>query len=130
MPDRILHEPRLSLVEAAHAEAIHAELAAAAGNSKILASAEYVGPVSIEEYQASLRDDKETPLVAQLREALLGCRHGLATVSAETGVSPAILKRFINGHSSLTLNSAGKLAAFLNLTLQLAPPGNGAPQSS
>jgi len=128
MPDRILQKSRLSAVEAAHAEAIHAELASAGGNSKILASADYVGPVSIEEYLAWQHDETDAPLTKQLRAALAACGQSMPNIAAAIGVPQPLLLRFLKGQRGLTLNSAGKLADYLKLSLQPTPSSAGEPK--
>lgn len=128
MPDPILRNPRLATVDAAHAEAIHAEFAPAGGKSKILASADYVGPVSVEQYLAWQTDDDDSPLAKQLRAALTACGQSTPAIAAATGVPQPVLQRFLSGHRSITLNTAGKLSAYLKLSLQPTPAASAEPQ--
>ena len=54
----------------------------------------------------------------QFRQAILTCGMSRYRLSQITGVAEAVLSNFVNGHRSLTLTTAAKLAKPLKLTLK------------
>ena len=53
----------------------------------------------------------------QFRQAILTCGMSRYRLSQITGVAEAVLSNFVNGHRSLTLTTAAKLAKALELEL-------------
>jgi plasmid maintenance system antidote protein VapI len=54
----------------------------------------------------------------QFRQAILTCGMSRYKLSQLTGVAEAVLSNFVNGHRSLTLTTAAKLAKALGLGLK------------
>ena len=61
---------------------------------------------------------KKTDIEEQLRQAILQSGISRYRLSQLTGVANAVLSNFVNGHRSLTLTTAAKLAKALNLELR------------
>lgn len=61
---------------------------------------------------------KPTDIEGQLREAILKSKLTRYRLAKLTGVSQGVLSNFVNGHRSLTLQTAAKLAAGLGLELR------------
>ncbi len=57
-------------------------------------------------------------LETQLRQAILEAPMSCNQLAIRSGVSRGVISRFVNGSRSLTLVTAGKLAAVLGLSLQ------------
>lgn len=55
---------------------------------------------------------------AQLRQAILSADISRYRLSKLTGVSEGVLSNFVNGHRSLTLTTAAKLAKALGLEIR------------
>jgi plasmid maintenance system antidote protein VapI len=53
-----------------------------------------------------------------LRQAIIDSGLPLLTLSKESGVERASLRRFVNGERSLRLDMADKLAAYFELSLE------------
>jgi len=54
----------------------------------------------------------------QLRQAILTAPFLPATLARESGVSEAVISRFVNGNRSVTMGTAAKLAKVLGLELR------------
>lgn len=61
---------------------------------------------------------KTTDIEEQLRRAILTSGISRYRLSQLTGVANAVLSNFVNGHRSLTLTTAAKLAKALGLSLK------------
>lgn len=61
---------------------------------------------------------KQANIEEQLRGAILGCGMSRYRLSQVTGVAEAVLSNFVNGHRSLRLTTAAKLARALKLELR------------
>ena len=62
---------------------------------------------------------KKTPdIEEQLRQAILDSDMSRYRISQLTGVANSVLSNFVNGHRSLTLTTAAKLAKVLELSLK------------
>ena len=108
---------KLTTAEVARDKAIRARFAKRPNKSQLLASQEYAGPMSIEEYMTWCAGKGDAPLTKQLQAAIKSCGKTLYAVSQESGVSAPILQRFMSGERGITLDTAGKLAAYLGLGL-------------
>ncbi len=60
---------------------------------------------------------RNTTISQVLREAITGSGESLADLERATGVSNAVLSRFVRGERTLTLPTADKLARHLGLEL-------------
>lgn len=60
---------------------------------------------------------KPVDIQVQLREVILGSEMSRYRLARLTGVSEATLSLFVNGHRSITMGSAAKLAVVLGLEL-------------
>lgn len=64
------------------------------------------------------RKDKSCPpLTRQLQAALKACNKTVYAMAQESGVSAPVIQRFLSGERGITLETAGKLAAYLGLSL-------------
>ena len=62
---------------------------------------------------------KKTPdIEEQLRKAILDSDMSRYRLSQLTGVANSVLSNFVNGHRSLTLTTAAKIAKVLELSLK------------
>ena len=61
---------------------------------------------------------KREDIEEQLRQAILNSGMSRYRLSQLTGVSSAVLSNFVNGHRSLTMTTASKLAKELGLSLK------------
>jgi hypothetical protein len=103
--------------EVARDEQIRRRLASRPSPAELMASGEYVGPMSIEEYLAWHKGRSDAPLTCQLQAALKTCDKSIYAIAQESGVSAPIIQRFLSGERGITLETAGKLAAYLGLCL-------------
>ena len=117
MPKRIRRDRRLSADEAEQLRAARAEFDSRPSKSELLASDEYAGPMSVEEYLEWRRGSADVPLARQLQAAIAATGQSLYSVAQASGVAPPVLQRFVNGERGITLETAGKLAAYLGLGL-------------
>lgn len=117
MPDRIRRNRKLSDEEAAKVREARAEFSRRPSKAQLLASADYVGPMSIEEYLAWRKGAGDAPLSAQLKAAIAATGESLYAIAQASGVPAPVLQRFVNGERGITLQTAGKLAAHLGLAL-------------
>jgi hypothetical protein len=117
MAKRIVRNRRLTAAEAARVRAIRAEFAHRPSKSDLVASGDYVGPMSLDEYVAWLEGKASAPLTKQLQAALKACDKTVYAIAQESGVSAPIIQRFLSGQRGITLDTAGKLATYLGLSL-------------
>lgn len=117
MAQRITRTRRLTPEEAASDRAIRAQFAHRPSKKQLLAAGEYVGPMSLEEYVQWRRNKTNPPLTKQLQAALKACNKTVYAIAKESGVSAPIIQRFLSGDRGITLETAGKLAAYLGLSL-------------
>ncbi len=61
---------------------------------------------------------KTADIEKQLRQAILSSGMSRYRLSQLTGVANAVLSNFVNGHRSLSMTTAAKLAKALNLELR------------
>ncbi len=73
--------------------------------------------MSIEEYLSWRKGAGDVPLARQLVAAIAATGQSLYSIAQATGVAAPILQRFVNGERGITLETAGKLAAYLGLGL-------------
>ena len=59
-----------------------------------------------------------SPLAEPLRQAIVASGLPLLTLEQQTGVLRANIMRFVRGETSMRLDNADKLAAYLGLSLQ------------
>ena len=117
MPERIRRSRKLSREEAASVRAARSEFAGRPSKAELLASGQVVGPMSIEEYLEWRKGAGDAPLTRQLQAAIAATGQSLYAVAQASGVAAPILQRFVNGERGITLDTAGKLAAYLGLSL-------------
>jgi hypothetical protein len=87
----------------------------------LLSSGEFEGPMSIEEYLAWRKGVGDVPLARQLQAAIAATGQSLYAIAQASGVAAPVLQRFVNGERGITLETAGKLAAYLRLGLMPEP---------
>jgi len=63
-------------------------------------------------------DSTGKDIEVQLREAIVGSEMSCYKIAKQTGIANSQLSLFINGHRSLTLTSAAKVARVLGLELR------------
>lgn len=80
-------------------------------------SGQYAGPMSIEEYLNWRKGAGDAPLAHQLRAAIAATGQSLYAVAQGSGVAAPVLQRFVNGERGITLETAGRIAAYLGLAL-------------
>jgi hypothetical protein len=122
MPDRVRRNRRLTADEAAQLREARAEFASRPSKSQLLASGQYDGPMSIEEYLSWRKGAGDVPLSRQLQAAIGATGQSLYAVAQASGVASPVLQRFVNGERGITLETAGKLAAYLGLALMPERP--------
>jgi hypothetical protein len=121
MSDRARRDRKLTSEEAARLRAVRHEFSSRPSREKLLASGEYVGPMSIEEYLAWRKGAGDAPLSRQLQSAIAATGESLYSIAKTSGVAAPVLQRFVNGERGITLDTAGKLAAYLGLSLLPTP---------
>jgi len=121
MPDRIRRNRRLTAEEAARLREARAEFAARPSKAQLLRSGQYAGPMSIEEYLSWRKGAGDVPLAHQLQAAIAATGQSLYAIAQASGVAAPVLQRFVNGERGITLETAGKLAAYLGLALMPDP---------
>ncbi len=114
---RIVRDRKLTPEEAARLRSARAELADKPSKNKLLATGNYAGPMGLQEYFAWRKTRSGALLPQQLRAAIESCGQTLYAISQASGISAPILQRFMNGDRGITLETAGKLAAYLGLSL-------------
>jgi hypothetical protein len=117
MPERIRRDRRLTAEEAERLRAARAEFDARPSKSELLASDEYVGPMSVGEYLEWRQGSGDMPLARQLQAAIAATGQSLYSIAQASGVAAPVLQRFVNGERGITLETAGKIAAYLGLGL-------------
>jgi hypothetical protein len=117
MARRIQRDRKLTADEAARIRSARGEYSSRPSKTGLLESGDYVGPMSIEEYLSWRRTSGSVPLARQLQAAISATGKSLYAVAQGSGVSAPILQRFVNGQRGITLETAGKLAAYLGLEL-------------
>jgi hypothetical protein len=117
MPERLRRDRRLSAEETELLRAARAEFEGRPSMSELLASDEYAGPMSVEEYLEWRRGSGDMPLARQLKAAIAATGQSLYSIAQASGVAAPVLQRFVNGQRGITLETAGKVAAYLGLSL-------------
>jgi hypothetical protein len=117
MPKRIRRDRKLSAEEAERLRAVRAEFDARPSKSELLASDEYAGPMSVDEYLEWRQGSGDMPLARQLQAAIEATGQSLYSIAQASGVAAPVLQRFVNGERGITLETAGKIAAYLGLGL-------------
>ena len=117
MPERIRRTQKLKPEEAARLRAARAEFKAKPSQAKLLQSGEYAGPMSLDEYLSWRKGAGETRLTHQLQAAIAATEQSLYAIAQASGIAAPVLQRFVSGERGITLDTAGKLAAYLGLTL-------------
>ena len=75
----------------------------------------------MEEYLSWRKGAGNVPLASQLRAAIAATGQSLYTIAQASGVAAPVVQRFVNGERGITLETAGKLAAYLGLALLPQP---------
>jgi hypothetical protein len=117
MVERIRRNRKLTAEEAARVRQVRAQFTRGPGKRQLLESGEYAGPMSLEEYLSWHKQAGQTPLSKQLQAAVVATGESLYAVARSSGVPAPVLQRFMNNERGITLETAGKLAAYLGLTL-------------
>lgn len=117
MPKRIRRDRRLTAEEAERLRAARAEFDARPSKSELVASDEYAGPMSVGEYLEWRQGSGDVPLARQLQAAIAATGQSLYSIAQACGVAAPVLQRFVNGERGITLETAGKIAAYLGLGL-------------
>ena len=117
MAKRIRRERKLSAEQAEQLRAARAEFSDRPSKADLLASDEYVGPMSIDEYLTWREGSGDVPLARQLEAAIAATGQSLYSIAQSSGVAAPVLQRFVNGERGITLETAGKLASYLGLAL-------------
>jgi Helix-turn-helix len=117
MTKRVHRKDRLTPEEVARDKAVRAQFASRPSKAQLIASGDYVGPMSVDEYFAWRDGKSDAPLTRQLQAALKACDKSVYAIAQESGVSAPIIQRFLSGERGITLETAGKLAAYLGLSL-------------
>ena len=130
MVDRIRRNRNLTAEEAARIRKARAEFAGQPSKAELLSSPMYVGPMSIEEYLAWRKGAGDVPLARQLQAALAATGQSLYAIAQASGVAAPVLQRFVNGERGITLETAGRLAAYLGLALLPNPSVSGSQQTA
>lgn len=118
MAKRVIRSRRLTPEESARDQAIRKQFAGRPGKKDLLATGEYAGPMSLEEYTAWRRGEARAPLTKQLQAAIRSCGQSVAAIAQASDIPQPVLQRFVSGERGITLETAGKLAAYLRLSLQ------------
>jgi hypothetical protein len=117
MVERIRRNGRLTADEAARLREVREEFATRPSKANLLASGEYAGPMSIEEYLSWRKGAGDAPLTKQLQAAIHATSESLYSIAQASGIAAPVLQRFVNGERGITLDTAGKLASYLGLSL-------------
>ena len=117
MAERIQRDRKLTAEEVARLRAVRDEFSSRPSKADLLKSGEYVGPMSLEEHLAWRRSAGDAPLARQLQAALAATGQSLYAIAQASGVAGPVLQRFMNGERGITLETAGRLAAYLGLVL-------------
>jgi hypothetical protein len=103
--------------EAARYDTMREEVADRPTKRQAIESGRFIGPMSLEEYFAWRETAGDAPLARQLQEALRACGQPVSEIAKASGADAAVIHRFLSGERGITLNTAGKLAAYLHWTL-------------
>ncbi len=117
MAERIRRQQQLKPDEAARLRAVRAEFQDKPTKAKLLQSGEYAGPMSLDEYLSWRKGEGDAPLTRQLQAAIAATEQSLYSIAQGSGIAAPVLQRFVNGERGITLDTAGKLAAYLGLSL-------------
>ncbi|MFM9963360.1 MAG: helix-turn-helix domain-containing protein [Planctomycetaceae bacterium] len=117
MSERIRRQQRLTPEEVARLRAVRAEFKDKPTQATLLQSGEYAGPMSLDEYLSWRKSAGEAPLTRQLQAAIAATEQSLYSIAQGSGIAAPVLQRFVNGERGITLDTAGKLAAYLGLSL-------------
>jgi hypothetical protein len=117
MPERIRRDRTLNAEEVARLREARAEFSSRPLKAQLLQSGEFVGPMSIEEYLSWRKGAGDVPLATQLQAAIAATGQSLYAIAQASGVASPVVQRFVNGERGITLETAGKLAAYLGLAL-------------
>ena len=111
----------MNAAEAARLREARAEFSGRPTKAQLLQSGQYVGPMSIEEYLGWRKGAGDVPLAQQLQAAIAATGQSLYAIARASGVAAPVLQRFVNGQRGITLETAGRLAAYLGLALMPEP---------
>ncbi len=125
MVERIRRNRKLDTEEIAKLREVRAEFSGQPSKAQLLESGEYVGPMSIEEYLSWRQGAGDVPLATQLQAAIAATGESLYAIAQASGVAAPVVQRFVNGERGITLETAGKLAAYLGLALLPDPRREG-----
>lgn len=117
MVKRQMRTEKLDPAEVAQQRAVRAEFADRPTKAQLLASGNYSGPMSLEEYLDWRKEQSAAPLSDQLRAAITACGQSTNAVAQAAGVPAPVVQRFLAGQRGITLETAGKLARYLGLAL-------------
>jgi hypothetical protein len=117
MPERVVRNRKLTAQEAACLREARAEFSTRPSQTELIESGEYVGPMSIEEYLTWRKGAGDQPLARQLQAAIAATGQSTHAVARASGVAAPVLQRFVRGERGITLETAGRLAAYLGLAL-------------
>jgi hypothetical protein len=117
MPERERRKRRLTAIEAAELQTIRQAFADRPSKAKLLATGDYSGPMSVEEYLSWRKGSGDATLTRQLQAAIQSTGQPLDSIAQATGVAAPVLQRFMLGERGITLDTAGKLADYLGLSL-------------
>jgi len=79
--------------------------------------------MSIDEYLTWRKGAGDVPLARQLQAAIVATGQSTYSVAQASGVAAPVLQRFVKGERGITLETAGRLAAYLGLALLPASAG-------
>ena len=117
MTERIRRDRKLTTAEVERVREARKEFASKPSKAALINSGDYAGPMSLDEYLAWRKGAGDAPLTRQLQAAIAATGQSLYAVAQASGVAAPILQRFVNGERGITLETAGKLAAHLGLSL-------------
>ena len=117
MPERIRREQTVNPEDASRLRAARTEFAGKPSRSQLLQSGEYAGPMSLDDYLTWRKGAGDAPLTRQLQAAISATEQSLYAIAQGCGIAAPVLQRFVNGERGITLDTAGKLAAYLGLSL-------------
>jgi len=117
MGERIRRDRKLNAEEVARLREARAEFSGRPTKAHLLQSGQYAGPMSIEEYLSWRKGAGDVPLARQLQAAIAATGQSLYAIAQGSGVAAPVVQRFVNGERGITLETAGKLAAYLGLAL-------------
>ncbi len=117
MSERIHRTRKVTPAEAARLRVARAEFSHRPSKAKLLQSGEYAGPMSLDEYLTWRKSAGDVPLTRQLKAAITATEQSLYAIAQASGVAAPVLQRFVNGERGITLETAGKVAEYLGLSL-------------